>query len=164
MFWRSRLSTKFGRRYLVERLSEGDEIWHNGSPALLYISAEVSELWPRGSSWGAKILKGIHYFSRTSFSRGRWNLGQWGYWCVADLKGFLWWFLVHFSREHNFLTADISHASCSCRSTAKFGSVSGLANRHLFTEYDELWFGCSATPCGDMCRSFADALRSIIES
>jgi len=27
--------------------------------ALLYISAEIGELWRRGSLWGAKILKGV---------------------------------------------------------------------------------------------------------
>jgi len=40
-------STKFGSRYLVDRLSEGDKMWHIGSLALLYISAEIGELWPR---------------------------------------------------------------------------------------------------------------------
>jgi len=58
--------------------------------------------------------------------------------------------------QHKFSTADISHTFC--RSTAKFGSVMGLANGHLFPEFRELWSGGPAMPCGDMHQSFIDAL------
>ena len=39
----------------------------------------------------------------------------------------------------------------------KFGSVKGLAIRHLFPEFGELWSGVPAIPCGDMHQSFTDA-------
>ena len=40
-------------------------------------------------------------------------------------------------REHTFLTADISDPFCS--RVTKFGTVRGLANRHLLSEFGELW-------------------------
>jgi len=42
----------------------------------------------------------------------------------------------------------------------KIGRVVGLANRHLFPEFGELWTGGPAIPCGDMHQSFTDALVS----
>jgi len=73
-------STKFSSRYLIDRLSEGDEIWHDGSPDFAVHNAEIgklwpsgTKLWPMGSPWGAKILKGVkkflQRFSRSSFGR-----------------------------------------------------------------------------------------------
>jgi len=41
---------------------------------------------------------------------------------------------------------------------ATFNNVRGLANGDLFHEFGELWFGDPAIPCGDMHRSFTDAL------
>jgi len=49
----------FGSRYLVEGFSEGDEIWHLNRGALLYITTQIGELWPRRFPWGTKILKDI---------------------------------------------------------------------------------------------------------
>ena len=40
----------------IDRLSEGDEIWQLVVQALLYINAEIGELWPRECRGGAKIL------------------------------------------------------------------------------------------------------------
>jgi len=37
----------FGSRYLVEGFSEGDEIWPHNRGALLYITTQIGELWPR---------------------------------------------------------------------------------------------------------------------
>ena len=74
-----------------------------------------------------------------------------GAWCIADLKGF-WRTLVHFPGA----TLDISHTAFW--RVAKFGSVRGLANQHLFSEFRELWSRCSAVPCGDMHQSLTDAL------
>jgi len=54
-------STKFSRRYQIVRLSEGNEIWHIGSPDFS-VYHEIGELWPRESPWGAKILKGVKQF------------------------------------------------------------------------------------------------------
>jgi len=42
------------KRYLIDRLSEGDEIC-----ALLYVNAEICELRHRRSPWGAKTLMGV---------------------------------------------------------------------------------------------------------
>jgi len=40
----------------------------------------------------------------------------------------------------------------------KFGSVRGLAIKHLFHEFGELWCGGPAIPCGDMHQTFNYAL------
>ena len=71
-----------------------------------------------------------------------------GHCCVAGLKEFL----VHFSPEHNFSTADISHTFRL--NATKIGSVRGLANRNLFPDLCELWYGEPVKPCGDMHQSF----------
>ena len=36
-------STKFGSRYLIDRLSEGNEIWHDGSPGFAVHNAEIGK-------------------------------------------------------------------------------------------------------------------------
>jgi len=49
-------------------------------------------------------------------------------------------------------------------SAMKFGSVRGLANRHLFPEFGELRSWVPAIPCGDMHQFFTDTLVIIIRS
>jgi len=58
--------------------------------------------------------------------------------------------------EHKFLTADISHPSC--QRVTKFTVVRDLTNRHLLSEFCELWTRGPAIPCGDLHQSFSDAL------
>jgi len=59
---------------------------------LLYISVEIGELWPRGSPWGAEILKGVKNFCcaflvhRLAEHDEIWHNQR--YWYVADLKEF----------------------------------------------------------------------------
>jgi len=65
-------------------------------------------------------------------------------------------FCLLFQGEQTFLTADIWHTIC--QSAIKFGNVTGLANRALFSEVRDLWSGGPVTPCGDMHQSFTDAL------
>ena len=60
-------ATKFGSKYVIDWLSEGEDIWHIGSPGLA-----VHHCWnwwtlARGSPWSAKILKGVK-ISVTLFS------------------------------------------------------------------------------------------------
>jgi len=45
-----------------------------------------------------------------------------------------------------------------CRSATKFGSVGGLANRNLFTEFGELWSGGHVIQRGEKHQSFTDTL------
>jgi len=113
-------STKFGSRYLVDRLSAGDEIWQT----------DCCELWPQGTPWGTKIMTGVKIFCNAFLIHcvaehdKIWH--NEGHWCVADL-------LVNFGplfKEHKFLTADIAHICCW--RMAKFGSIRGLASWHLF--------------------------------
>jgi len=59
------------RQQVSKTESKGNEIWHIGITTLLCISAEVGELWPRGSPWSAKILKGVNKFV-TLFSYTVW--------------------------------------------------------------------------------------------
>ena len=63
-------STKFGSRYLRQS-QKGTKSGTLVSRTLLCISAEVGELWPRGSPWSAKILKGVNKFV-TLFSYTVW--------------------------------------------------------------------------------------------
>ena len=49
-------STKFDSRYLVDRLSERDEILYIDRGALLYVRAKIGEILSRGP-WGTKILR-----------------------------------------------------------------------------------------------------------
>ena len=72
---------------------------------------------------------------------------------IGDKSGDL---IVNFGLCSNFFTTDIWHTFC--RSATKFGSVRGVANRHLFPEFCKLWSGGPVIPCGDMHQSFTDAL------
>jgi len=52
-------STKFRSRYRVDRVLEGDEIWHIGSPGLAV--HQCQDWWTSAKmfSWGTKIVKGV---------------------------------------------------------------------------------------------------------
>jgi len=75
---------------------------------------------------------------------------------VRSRSSFILVNFVPLLRKHNFSIADISHTSC--QRMTKFSMVRGLANRHLFPEFRELWSGGPAIPCGDLHHSFTDAL------
>jgi len=50
---------KFGSKYLIDRLSEGDEIWHIGSSGLaVYSIAGIGEFWARRSPLGRQNTEG----------------------------------------------------------------------------------------------------------
>ena len=52
-------STNFGCRYLIERFQNGTKFSSFIEGALLYITTQIGELWPRASTCGAKIVKGV---------------------------------------------------------------------------------------------------------
>ena len=96
-------STNFGSRYLVDRLSEWDEIWQVDMGVLV---VHQGQDWWTLAQGSLKILKGVKNFVTlfcTSFGLARrdeiWHIE--GHWCIAGLKGF-WWTLVRFSRSTNF--------------------------------------------------------------
>ena len=137
-----RKSTKFGR--LIER-------------ALLYKVPKICELWLRGSSWDAKILKVqrifcnaflVHRLAERDKIWLRWgafvrsksspifvNFGP----LFREAKIFHGGYLVHF-----------------CHSATKICMAKRLANWHSFHELRELCSGEPAIPCGDMHQSFTD--------
>jgi len=123
-------STKFGSRYFVDRLSQGDQIWQvDIEGTLLYIS-ELRLRGPLGRQNTEECKKIVTLFAeRDEIWRNERHL------CVADLKAF--WRTLELFSEHKFSTADISHISC--HSATKFGMVRGLGSGHLFPEFGELW-------------------------
>jgi len=52
-------STKLGSRYLGGGSLEWDEILQVARGGLVYPTAQTGDLCPRGSPWGAKVLKGV---------------------------------------------------------------------------------------------------------
>jgi len=55
-------STMFGSRYLVDRLSEGDEVWHIVSPVLAVHRCRDCWSLAQGVPWVSKVLKGVEIF------------------------------------------------------------------------------------------------------
>jgi len=73
----------------------------------------------------------------------------------------IWWPRMNFGllfRGANFFSQRNGYLAHFCPSATKFGNVGGLAIRHLFAEFRELWSGDPVIPCGDMHQSFTDAL------
>jgi len=60
-------------------------------------------------------------------------------------------------RRANFFSQRI-YCTLSCRSATKFGTVRGPVNRHLFSEFRELWSDGRVISCDDIHQSFVDAL------
>jgi len=55
-------STNFGSRYLSDGSSEKDGILQVARGGLMYLTTQTGDLWPRGSPWRVKILKGVKKF------------------------------------------------------------------------------------------------------
>jgi len=130
----------FGSRYLVEGFSEGDEIWPHNRGALLYITTQIGELWPRRFPWGTKILKCIKNCNTFLVHCLTERSEIWydkGYLCVAG--HLFWWTLVHF-RSPNFRER-ISRVVAQ-QNLAWFGVC--LVDT-CFPEFGELWPTFSGT-------------------
>jgi len=69
---------KFGSRYLGEGSSEWDKILQVARVGLVYPTTQTGDIWPRGSSWGAKILKGVKNFCNTFLQGGFTDLDDMG--------------------------------------------------------------------------------------
>jgi len=75
-------STNFGSRCLVDRLTEGDEIWQIDREGLAVTVGP-------GTPWGAKILRGLKKFCnaflvhRLADHNEIWH-SNW-HWCIADI-------------------------------------------------------------------------------
>jgi len=52
-------STNVGIIYLKEEFQNGTKFGVLIEKALLYVITQIGELWLKGSTWGAKIVKGV---------------------------------------------------------------------------------------------------------
>ena len=129
-------SAKFGSRYLVDRFSEGDEIWYIGSPGLAVHQPRLVIFGPcrRPPSGVKKFVALFSYIVWPSAMKFGTTRGIGAYQILRDLVNF----------GVLFRGAKIFHGGylTFCR------SVRGraLANQHLFPEFLELWSGGSAIP------------------